>query len=79
MELRKVVFKMGAKKDKSAGKESPLERCDIRVWSGKCAHRDKKSGEIVYSCDICETIGNLDHEVHHCAFPYVSGDTEKIS
>ena len=55
------------------------ERCDTRVWSGECEQTDFSTGSSDYLCVSCGTIRNLDHEVHHEAFPHVSGDTDNLS
>ena len=58
--------------------ESPEARCDTRVWSGECKH-DDSAGSDKYLCTSCGTLRNLDHEVRHETFPYVSGDTDNLS
>lgn len=53
--------------------------CDIRIWSGECEHSTFTSSEDKYLCELCEKIPDLDHEVRHDIFPYVSGDYENLS
>lgn len=55
------------------------ERCDIRIWSGECEHTPSASGEDKYLCNVCEKIPDLEHEVHHGVFAYVSGDYDNLS
>lgn len=57
---------------------SPKERCDIKTWSGDCRHAGHSSGGDKYLCVSCGTISNLDHEVSHDGFPYVSGDYDRL-
>ena len=59
--------------------ESPQERCDTRVWSGDCRQKDYETGSNEYLCSLCGTIRDLDHEMHHEAFPHVCGDTDNLS
>ncbi len=59
--------------------ESPQERCDVKVWSGECRHEYSLTSGEKYLCTLCGTIRNLDHEVRHETFPYVSGDTDNLS
>ncbi len=56
------------------GMESPQERCDIKVWSGQCGD----SGENKYLCNVCGSIHDLNHEMHHEGFPHVSGDSDNL-
>ncbi len=53
----------------------PEEHCDTKIWSGECRHE----GANEYLCTACGTIVNLDHEVRHEVFPYVSGDKDILS
>ena len=64
--------------EKTILEDLPAERCDTRVWSGECRH-DEKTGGNEYLCSACGTIRDLDHEVRHEGFPYVSGDTDNLS
>jgi hypothetical protein len=52
--------------------------CDVRVWSGDCEHPKSTSTGDRYLCEVCETIGGLDHAVIRAALPYVSGDYTKL-
>jgi hypothetical protein len=52
--------------------------CDIRIWSGECAHSSFSELGEKYMCTICEKIKVLDHEVRHDVFPYVSGDYDML-
>jgi hypothetical protein len=53
--------------------------CDIRVWSGDCEHTTSLYSGDKYLCDVCKTIPELEHEVRPAAFPYVSGDYDRLS
>ena len=52
------------------------ERCDIKTWSGECEHTP---GSSKYLCATCGTIVDLNHEMRHDTFPYMSGDTDNLS
>lgn len=67
---------MRVTKEKTIMTGSPQEQCDIKVWSGQC---QSDSGENKYLCNVCGTIHDLNHEVHHENFPHVSGDTDSLS
>jgi hypothetical protein len=68
---------MKATDERTIMTESPQERCDIKVWSGQCQQSD--AGENKYLCKVCGTIQDLNHEMHHECFPYISGDTDNLS
>lgn len=55
------------------------DSCDVRIWSGDCEHTRYRDSSDKYLCDVCETIPELEHEVHRAALPYVSGDYERLS
>lgn len=55
------------------------QRCDTRVWSGECMHSDSADTGEKYLCEVCGQLANLDHEVRHDTFPYVSGDKDFLS
>jgi hypothetical protein len=61
-----------------AGRERD-DFCDIRVWSGDCEHTTSLYSGDKYLCDVCETIPELEHEVHPAAMSYVSGDYDNLS
>lgn len=52
--------------------------CDIRVWSGECEHPKFSSTGDRFLCEVCESIGGLDHGVMRAAMPYVSGDYTRL-
>ena len=56
--------------------ESSEDRCDIRIWSAECKHSDYATKGDKYLCDSCGKIPNLNHEMRHETFPYVSGDAD---
>ena len=70
---------MKANERKTTMTELPPERCDTKIWSGECGHGDVKKSGNEYLCTTCGTIRNLDHEVRHEVFPYVSGDKDSLS
>ena len=53
--------------------------CDVRIWSGDC----KQSGHLTdgdkYLCKVCGKISNIDHEVRHDYYSYVSGNYHSLS
>lgn len=55
------------------------EGCDIRVWSGDCEHSGSATIGDKYLCDFCGKIIDLNHEVNHEIFPYVTGDPDFLS
>jgi hypothetical protein len=55
------------------------KRCDVRVWSFDCKHDDTSSLSDKYLCSQCGTLGDLQHEVRHDFFSYVSGDYQNLS
>ncbi len=69
---------MKATGERTARKGPSPERCDIKVWSGQCGE-STKTGENTYLCNVCGTIHDLNHEMHHEGFPYISGDTDNLS
>jgi hypothetical protein len=62
---------------KSTRMEPAEERCDIRTWSGMC-RSDSTNISDKYLCASCGTIPDLDHEVRHETFPYISGDEDNL-
>lgn len=66
-------------KRKTSRAEAPEDRCDTKVWSGECRHDDYSTSGDKYLCTVCGTILNLNHEVRHETFPYVSGDKDFLS
>lgn len=69
---------MTAYETRTSMTEAPQERCDIRVWSGECRQGEDAASGTKYLCATCETISNLDHEMHHEIFPHVSGDDDNL-
>lgn len=57
---------------------SPIDRCDIKTWSGDCLQTSYPSDGEKYLCASCGTISHLDHEVAHDGFPYISGDYDRL-
>lgn len=54
------------------------DRCDTRVWSGKCGHEPTGEDDDPYLCAYCGTIEQLDHEVGHEIFPHIKGATDSL-
>jgi hypothetical protein len=55
------------------------EKCDTKVWSGKCEHVAYTNLSEKYLCDFCESIPESDHEVSHEGFVHIKGDPEKLA
>ena len=70
---------MTAKESREETRAVTEERCDVRVWSGACVKNDYTDTSDKYLCEVCGELANLNHEMRHDTFPYISGDKDFLS